>query len=115
MLPIDAPEPAFPDAMFAIRVVPSACISSITIQYTRFPVPAVLCEMILDIQIPGIIVVVDRVVAGVTKCAIIVSPSAVEKFVVVIFVCVPVLGSNIRLSEIGETIGALCVASLPSK
>jgi hypothetical protein len=56
-----------PDAILAISVVPSDCISSIAIQYLRSPVPASFRANRLLIHNPGIIVVVSNAVAGDTN------------------------------------------------
>ncbi len=75
-----------PVAMFAIKVVPSDCISSMAIQYLRSPLPDVFCANKLLTHSPGTMTVVSRGAAGVTKLTIAVLPSAGSKLDVVIVV-----------------------------
>jgi len=80
VLVIGVAEDDVPVAIFETSVVPLDCISSITIQYLRSPVPDVLCANKLLAHNPGIIVTVLNVVAGLTNCTIFTSPSAGSKF-----------------------------------
>ena len=63
---------------------------------------------------PGMIAVVDNVVAGVMKLATNTLPLLGDILLVVIVVCAPVLGNIAKASFIGETIGRDCVAVTPS-